>query len=139
MWSRVTSYKKGRADRGLDTGATLSDTQYERKKRCAIGKQTSEIRFQTSEIFGDSRRTSDVSHLVVSDARGLVTIIADVRFEIGEQRDRLALQDAQTGDRHAPDLELGALAAAQLEHRAPGPRVRRDDDLHFGRVGQDAA
>src|SRR5213083_679054 len=63
----------------------------------------------------------------------------EIYLEIGEEGRRLALQDAKTCDRHSPDLELRALARAQLEHRAPRPRVPRHDDLHLGGVGKDAA
>src|SRR2546430_11160901 len=76
------------------------------------------------------------SHLVVGDARGVVTIVGDVDLEVAEQRGRLALQHAETRDRHPADLELGAFGGAQLEHRAPRARVPGDDDLHLGRVRQ---
>src|SRR5262249_58580048 len=45
----------------------------------------------------------------------------------------LSLHDA------LPIFELCALAAAQLEHRAPRPRIRGDHDLGLGRIGQHGA
>jgi len=42
-------------------------------------------------------------------------------------------------DGEPADLQLGALARAQLEHRAPGARVPRHDDLRLRGVGQHAA
>ena len=52
---------------------------------------------------------------MVGDPRCFLFVVGDVDLEVGEQRRRFALEDAQTRDRHPPDLELGALAAAQLE------------------------
>src|SRR5213592_1837511 len=75
---------------------------------------------------------------MIRDARGLLCVVRDIDLEIGKQRWRLALERAQTRDRHPADLELRALAAPELEHRAPGARVARHDDLHLGGVREDA-
>src|SRR5439155_17536279 len=87
-------------------------------------------------------RESDVnetSDFMIRDARGLLFVVRDIDLEIGEQRGRFSRERAETRDRHAANLELRALAAAELEHRAPGARAARPDDLHLGAVRQLAA
>src|SRR2546430_13052891 len=76
---------------------------------------------------------------MIRDACGLLSVVGEIDLKIGKQRGRFAHERAQTRDRHPADLELRALATSQLEHRAPGARVARHDDLHFGGVGEDAA
>src|SRR6058998_913062 len=73
-------------------------------------------------------------NFVIRDARGFAFVVGGVNLEIGEERARFFLQETQHRHSHATDFELGALAAAQLEHRAPRACVPRDDDLHFGCV-----
>src|ERR1051325_1831178 len=77
----------------------------------------------------DAREKNRPSNFVVDDARGFLFVVGDVDLEVGEQRAGFALQEPQHRDRHAPDFQLGSLAAAQLEHRAPGARVAGHDDL----------
>src|SRR3989441_8571636 len=100
-------------------------------------EMTTDVRHQTSEM-SDVSLTSD-SNFVIRDARGLLLVVGEIDLKIGKQRGRFARKRAQARDRHPADLELRALATSQLEHRAPGTRVARHDDLHFGRVGEDTA
>src|SRR3989440_3589800 len=125
MWSRVTSYKKGRS-----CGLWI-------ETRCRVeNKEHRSDAQQATRKFFRRRRASD---FVVRDAGGVVLVVGEINLEIGEHRRRLARQDAKTRDRHPSDLELRALAGAQLEHRPPRTRVGRHDDLHLGGVGKDAA
>src|SRR5260370_19030425 len=82
-------------------------------------------------VFSDARLASN---FVVRDARRLLSIVPNTHLEVGEQRGCFTRENAQTRDRHAPDLELRTFAAAQLEHRTPGACVSLDDDLHLGGV-----
>src|SRR6266571_8122755 len=66
-------------------------------------------------------------NFVIRDARGVAFVVGAVDLEIGEERARFVLQETQHRHSHAPDFELGALAAAQLEHRAPRARIPGDD------------
>jgi hypothetical protein len=61
-----------------------------------------------------------------------------IDLEISEERRRLPLEDPEAGDCHPANLQLGALAQPELEHRAPGADVRAHYDLHFGGIGQNA-
>src|SRR5204862_619347 len=79
------------------------------------------------------------SHLVIRDASGLAPVVGDVDLEVGEEARRFLLKDAEHGDGEATDLQLGALARSQLEHRTPGARVPRDDDLRLRGVRKHAA
>src|SRR5439155_958637 len=70
-------------------------------------------------------RESDVnetSDFMIRDARGLLFVVRDIDLEIGEQRGRFSRERAQTRDRHAANLELRALAAAELEREIPSIR-----------------
>src|SRR5882672_10427865 len=109
--------KKAAQPCGLKSGNALSSIRI----CAAAGMRNREVRIFFSSDF------------VVCDARGLLFVVGDVNLEIRKERTTFALQQAQTPDRHATDLELRAFAAAQLEHRAPGARVAGDDDLHLGR------
>ena len=57
------------------------------------------------------------SDFVVCNARGVVAIVGDVHLEVAEQRGRLALQHAETRDRHPADLELGAFEIGRASCR----------------------
>src|SRR5579885_1583489 len=127
MWSRMSSYKKGRA---VVRSASRTASSAKRIRKAVT------MRNRERRNFFRGREASD---FVVGGARGLVSVGGAVDLEVGEQRGRLALEHPQHRDREPADLELGALAGAQLEHRAPGARVARDDDLHLGGVGEDAA
>src|SRR5258705_3593084 len=108
-------------------------TEYEMMHRCARERRQKSSN-RTPYVF--VRRFSD---FVICDARSLGSVVGSVDLEIGEERARFFLQQPQYADRHAADLQLGPLAAAQLEHRAPRARVPRDDDLHLRRVPQHTA
>src|SRR2546430_15590182 len=84
-------------------------------------------------------RKNFASDFMIRDARGFLFVVADVNLKIGKQRARFSLEHAQHRNRHAPDLQLRALAATQLEHRAPGARRAGDDELHLGTLGAYAA
>src|SRR5829696_6585907 len=88
---------------------------------------------------GKSPPRDAASDLVIRDARRLAPVVRLVDLEVGEESGRLVLQDAEHRDGEPTDLQLGALARAELEHRAPGARVPRDDDLRLRGVGQHAA
>src|SRR5215218_9851185 len=79
------------------------------------------------------------SDLVIRDASRLTPIVGDVDLEVREEARRLVLKEAEHRDGESADLQLGTFARAQLEHRAPRPRVPGDDDLRLRGVGQDAA
>src|SRR5256885_10405189 len=64
---------------------------------------------------------------MIRDACGLLSVVGEIDLKIGKQRGRFAHERAQTRDRHPADLELRALATSQLEHRAPGARVRSEE------------
>src|SRR6266566_2624624 len=117
-------------------------TEYEMMHRCARERRQK----SSSNIVEKNRRAEPqyffvrrLSDLMICDARSLRSVVGSVDLESGEERARFFLQQSQYADRHAPDFQLGPLAAAQLEHRAPRARVPRDDDLHLGRVRQHAA
>src|SRR5665213_3059643 len=78
------------------------------------------------------------SDLVIADSRRLAAIFGDVDLEVGEESRRFHLEKTQRQHCHSTNLELRSLAAAQLEHRAPGARVRRDDDFCLCRIGQNS-
>src|SRR5665811_646603 len=59
------------------------------------------------------------SNLVVANARRLATIGRFVNLEVGEEGWRFLLQEAKHQHGHPADLQLGSLARAKLEHRAP--------------------
>src|SRR2546423_10792871 len=103
-------------------------TSNKRRRKKIVELKTSNRKATTKLV----RRTT--SHLVIKNARSFALVVGGIDLEIGEERACFLLQKPQHPDRHAPDFELGALAAAQLEHRAPRARVPRDDDLHLGRV-----
>src|SRR5205085_7147996 len=96
-------------------------SEYETKEGCAREKRK-KIR----------RRSYVVRlHLVVGDARGFLFVVGDVNLEIREQRACLPLEQPQHRDPHPPDLQFSALAATELQHRAPGARIAGNDDLHL--------
>src|SRR6185437_12290548 len=59
--------------------------------------------------------SQNASHLVKPHPSRLAAVRRVVDLEVAEQRGRLALEHTEAGHRHAADLELGALAQAELE------------------------
>src|SRR5712675_1807259 len=84
-----------------------------RVSRCTRDRFACGLRIRTArEMRNREEWIFFSSHFVVGDARGLLFVVGDVDLEIGKQRTSFALQQSQTRDRHATDLELRALAAA---------------------------
>src|ERR671921_218790 len=77
--------------------------------------------------------------LMKSHSPGLSSLWGLIDLEVGEERGCFLLKDAKAGDRHPPNLQLGAFPEAELQHRAPGTDICTSDDLHLGGVGEDAA
>src|ERR1041384_1100815 len=69
---------------------------------------------------GSRQRAFFSSDLVVDDASRLSPIFGLINLEIGKEGGTLTLEKLQYHHRATANLELGALARSQLQHRAPG-------------------
>src|SRR5689334_18284865 len=75
------------------------------------------------------------SDFVVNDAGRLSPIFRLINLEIRKEGRTLALEKLEHRHRATANLELGALARSQLQHRAPGAGVGGDHDFRLGGVG----
>ena len=110
--SMATSTCRGDAAAKIIEAAAKNRRRRKRRVECSretVSQFTSPLRFR---LCGSAIR------------RRLGPVLRRVDLEIREEPRRLRAQRPEHRHRHAPDLELRALARAQLQHRPPRPHVR---------------
>src|SRR5688572_30007802 len=94
------------------------------------------IFFSPEFFFPDDRRKE--SDFVVPDSRRFSPILGLIDLEVGEKSRSFPREKLEDHHRAAPDLELGALARSELQHRPPRPGVRRHHDFRLGGIRQNS-
>jgi len=75
---------------------------------------------------------------VIRDTRGVEAIDSLVDLEVRKKSWRFPRENPDDLHRAATNLQLGAFARSELEHRSPRARIPRDDDFCLGRIRENS-
>src|SRR5438552_14884504 len=80
-------------------------------------------------FFGRKNFRQVASDFVVGNSRRFGPIFGAIDLEVGKKCRSFPLKKTEDSNRAPSDLEFGAFARTQLEHRPPGAGVAGDDDF----------